>query len=381
MHLPKQFSGSLSRSGARKRRGGEAPLQPQSRTHNSAAFNVPRRVREAVAFLRWAGVSWACALLLVLALGPSQPEAAPADAEMANRYLRAAENGDPTAQVYVAALYSAGLGFRQSDREAFQWFLRAAEKGHAQAQLVVAGLAAIGRGNPKDNITAYRWAHTAARAGDPNIRASANQLMEALAARMSADERDAAIKQASTGSSGSGTEVAKATLPSAQPSQGGSSSLDDAIRRNPRDTAAYYNRGLARARAQEYDLAVEDFGKVIQLNPTDAEALNNRCWARAVLGRLDGALIDCDEALRLRPNYADAFDSRGLVNLKLGNLDRAISDFDAALRLKPELASALYGRGKARLRQGAVDRGNADIKDAKARDPKIGDTFARYGVN
>ena len=375
MHLPKQFSATVGRSRARNPRGGEAPLQPQSRTHSSAAFlDVHRLGRKAVAFLRWLGVSSTCALLLVLALGLPQSRAASPDAEMANRYLRAAEDGDPTAQVYVAAFYSAGVGFRQSDREAFQWFLRAAERGHAQAQLIVAGLSAIGRGVPKDNIAAYRWAYSAERIGDPNIRASAIQLMEALATRMSADEREKAIRQAS------GTEVAKAT-PSTQPSQGGYSSLDEAIRRNPRDTVAYYNRGLARAREQEYELAVEDFGKVIQLDPTDAEAHNNRCWARAVLGRLDGALIDCDEALRLRPNYADAFDSRGLVNLKRGNLDRAISDFDAALRLKPGLASALYGRGKARLRQGAVDRGNADIKDAKTRDPKIEETFAGYGVN
>lgn len=372
--MPKQLSAFPGRSWAWNRRGGE----PQSRTHSSAALlDVHRLGREAVAFLRWLGVSSICALLLVFALGPPQSRAASPDAEMANRYLRAAEDGDTTAQVYVAALYSAGVGFRQSDREAFQWFLRAADKGHAQAQLVAAGLAAIGRGIPKDNITAYRWAYTAARSADSNIRTSANQLMEALATRMSADERDAAIRQASSGASGSGTEVAKST----QPSQGGYSSLDEAIRRNPRDTVAYYNRGLAKARDKEYALAVEDFSKVIQLNPNDAEAHNNRCWARAVIGRLDGALIDCDEALRLRPNYADAFDSRGLVNLKRGNLDRAISDFDAALRLKPGLASALYGRGKARLRQGTADRGNADIKDAKARDPKIEETFAGYGVN
>jgi RND family efflux transporter MFP subunit len=147
------------------------------------------------------------------------------------------------------------------------------------------------------------------------------------------------------------------------------------------DADTYYNRGLAKARAEEYALAVDDFGKALQLNPNDPEALNNRCWARAVLGRLEGALIDCDEALRLRPNYADAFDSRGLVHLKLGDLDRAISDFNAALRLNPELASSLYGRGKARLRGGAVDRGNADIKAAKQRDPGIERKFSRYGVN
>lgn len=381
MHLRTPSSAPSNRSSARSRRYRWGPLQLlQSRIHGSAAFvDVPRLAREVPSIIRRVGVSWSCAILLVLALGPLHSVAGPADADMANRYLRAAENGDPAAQVYVAALYSAGVGFRQSDRDAFQWFLRAAEQGHNQAKLVVAGLYAIGRGTSKDNVSAYRWAHAASSAGDANIRGGANQLMQSLATRMSADERTAAIKQSETGSAGSGGGAA--TLPPTQPSQGGYGSLDEAIRQNPRDTGAYYNRGLARARAQEYALAVEDFGKVIQLNPNDAEALNNRCWARAVLDRLDGALIDCDEALRIRPNYADAFDSRGFVNLKLGNFDRAISDYNAALRLKPELSSALYGRGKARLRQGAVDRGNADIKNAKERDPNIEKTFSRYGVN
>lgn len=317
------------------------------------------------------GASLPYVVPLVLAMGPLHSIAGPADADMANRYLRAAEQGDPAAQVYVAALYSAGVGFRQSDRDAFQWFLRAADQGNERAELVVAGLYAIGRGTSKDNVSAYRWAYTASNASDANVRGGAKQLLEALATRMSADERSAAIKQSETGSSGGGA----APLPQTQASPASQASG------SPRDAVAYYNRALARVRSQEYALAVEDFGKVIELNPNDAEALNNRCWARAVLGRLDGALSDCDEALRLRPNYADALDSRGLVNLKLGNLDRAISDYNAALRIKPDLASALYGRGKARLRQGTDSRGNADIKNAKERDPNIEKTFSRYGVN
>lgn len=369
------FSYYLKSTRSPRRRWG--PLQLlQSRIYGSTAVADGHRLaREATRIFRRVGVSWPCAILLVLA-GPLHSVAGPADADMANRYLRAAEQGDPAAQVYVAALYSAGVGFRQSDRDAFQWFLRAAEQGNDRAELVVAGLYAIGRGTSKDNVSAYRWASAASNAGDANVRGGAKQLMEALATRMSEDERSAAIKQSETGSSGGGAATSPQTQ-SGQSSQGRYGSLEG----NPRDAVAYYNRALARVRAQEYALAVEDFGKVIELNPNDAEALNNRCWARAVLGRLDGALSDCDEALRLRPNYADALDSRGLVNLKLGNLDRAISDYNAALRLKPDLASALYGRGKARLRQGADSRGNADIKSAKDRDPNIEKTFSRYGVN
>jgi Flp pilus assembly protein TadD len=326
-----------------------------------------------IRFLRWVPVYWTGALLLALTLGSMSLYGASTDVEMANRYLRAAEDGDPTSQVYVAALYSAGVGFQQSDRDAFRWFLRAAEQGHSQAQVVVAALYAIGKGIPKDNKNAYRWAYTAAAAGDPSIRTSAYQLINVLTARMSADGPAEAMK----------------AVP--QPEMAARATTDDqttrkfdpphvAVRPDLSDADAYYRRGLARAQRREYALAIEDFGKVIELNPTGAEAFNNRCWLRAVVGRLWEALADCDQALRLRPNYADALESRGLVSLKLGELDQAISDFSGALRLNPGLVSAAFGRGKARLRKGIISAGDADIEAARAFNPKIDEEFSRYGV-
>jgi TolA-binding protein len=156
--------------------------------------------------------------------------------------------------------------------------------------------------------------------------------------------------------------------------------LDEKIRRNPNDSAAYYKRGQLYAQYEDFTRAVKDFDSVIRLNPKDAEALNNRCWANAMIAELQAALKDCDAALAVRPSYVDALDSRGFVNLKLGQPSKAIGDYDAALRINPKHASALYGRGIAKLRTGNSVAGNGDISAAKLIQSNIAEEFERYGI-
>jgi hypothetical protein len=64
----------------------------------------------------------------------------------------------------------------------------------------------------------------------------------------------------------------------------------------------------------------------------------------------------------------------------MGQLAAAIDDYNSALRLEPKLASALYGRGLARLKQGDKAGGDADITAAETIQLRVGDAFARYGV-
>jgi tetratricopeptide (TPR) repeat protein len=107
---------------------------------------------------------------------------------------------------------------------------------------------------------------------------------------------------------------------------------------------------------------------------------SGRCWTRAILGALQAALEDCNKALQSRPDNAATHDSRGLIYLKMGQLDAAIDDYDSALRLDPTLANALYGRGLAKSRKGDKAGSDADISAAKTIQGRIGDSFARYGV-
>ncbi|WP_375453619.1 caspase family protein [uncultured Methylobacterium sp.] len=156
--------------------------------------------------------------------------------------------------------------------------------------------------------------------------------------------------------------------------------LDARIARDPRDEAAYYERGQYHAQRGDAAAAIADFDQAIRLNPLNPEAYNNRCWMRAMADALKPALADCNQALKLRPGFADALDSRGLVNLKAGAFRAAVSDYDAVLRLDPGRSSALYGRGVARTRLGEKALGSRDLASALQLNPALDREFTEYGL-
>ena len=153
-----------------------------------------------------------------------------------------------------------------------------------------------------------------------------------------------------------------------------------AIERDPSNVANRLNRAIALNRKGEHQAAVDDLDRVIAAEPANANARNSRCWAHAVLAHLEEALADCNEALKLRPDNADTLDSRGFVYLRLGRLDRAIEDYSVVLKAQPKHAGSLYGRGLARIGRGDRAGGNEDVQAAKAIDPDVVATFARYGI-
>src|SRR5579859_1933693 len=128
-----------------------------------------------------------CALLL--ASTPAALADPASDQEMASRYLRAAQSGDDSAQFYLGALYSAGVGVPRSDEEAFRWISRAADQGNSHAMLILAGLYTVGRGVQKDNVKAYQWAYiVGAGSRVDEFRNGSRQLISVLETRMTPDE-------------------------------------------------------------------------------------------------------------------------------------------------------------------------------------------------
>jgi tetratricopeptide (TPR) repeat protein len=155
----------------------------------------------------------------------------------------------------------------------------------------------------------------------------------------------------------------------------------EAIRMEPGNAMAYNARGAAYRAMGDYDHAIQDYDYAIRLKPDYAKALNARCWARAIAGRdLQIALADCDRSLVLRPNVAETLDSRAFVYFRLGQFDRAIADDTAALAIEPRFAGARYVRGLAKRHAGDVIGGDADVAAARAIDPTIAETYAKYGV-
>ena len=83
------------------------------------------------------------------------------------------------------------------------------------------------------------------------------------------------------------------------------SAYDQAIRLDPSNSAAYYNRGNAKVGLEQYEAAIQDYNEAIRLNPKYSAAYYRRGFAKFLLGRIDEARSDLQTALRLAKEEGD----------------------------------------------------------------------------
>jgi len=88
----------------------------------------------------------------------------------------------------------------------------------------------------------------------------------------------------------------------------------------------YYNRGLAFARKDAYDLALADFNKEIELNPQETDVYNARGCVYSYKGDYDHAITEYSEAIRLKPDFWVAYKNRARVYETIGNTAKAEED-------------------------------------------------------
>jgi hypothetical protein len=106
-------------------------------------------------------------------------------------YLKAAKQGDLSAELHLAALYrDGGKGFPRDMAQAVAWYRKAAEQGDAYAQGTLGVLYSMGQGVPRDDVEAYYWLDLAAAVKGPNQeKYAANRQM--VGTHITADELDA----------------------------------------------------------------------------------------------------------------------------------------------------------------------------------------------
>src|SRR6185295_4255648 len=68
---------------------------------------------------------------------------------------------------------------------------------------------------------------------------------------------------------------------------------------DPENSAAYVNRGVAKAYLNDYRGAIADYNKCIQLNPLDTNVYRNRGEAMFSLKNYAGAIQDYSKAIEL----------------------------------------------------------------------------------
>ena len=119
-------------------------------------------------------------------------------------------------------------------------------------------------------------------------------------------------------------------------------------------------------RLGQYQLAIEDFNKVIAIKPNYAYAYYNRGIVYAKTGRYQLAIEDYNKAIAIEPDYVDAYNNRGIAYCVFGRYRRAVEDFNEAIRLKPDDAGSYNNRGTVYLNQGIKELGCYDAQKACA---------------
>ncbi len=140
--------------------------------------------------------------------------------------------------------------------------------------------------------------------------------------------------------------------------------IDDAKQSVKVRTAAYYNRGNARATKGDYDEAIADYDEAIKLAPKDARGYNNRGTVYRDKGDADRAMADFGAAIKINRRYSDAHYNLGAAYAAKGEAAKAIAAYSVAIAADRRNANAHVARAIALLYAGALPKAQADLRMA-----------------
>ena len=110
---------------------------------------------------------------------------------------------------------------------------------------------------------------------------------------------------------------------------------------------------------EEFEAAVQDYGRALRLAPDSTTAMNGRAMAWLKAGDLPKAIADCDVSLVNQPTQT-AYSIRGDAWLALGNYDQAIADLEAGQRFDSAVADAYRQRASQHRNDGNTELAEAD---------------------
>ena len=90
--------------------------------------------------------------------------------QAADRFRKAAEQGNADAEFYLGLCYSSGQGVSQDFYQAVDWYRKAAEQGNADAQNALGNCYYLGQGVAQDYNQAVEWYRKAAEQGNTNAQ-------------------------------------------------------------------------------------------------------------------------------------------------------------------------------------------------------------------
>jgi tetratricopeptide (TPR) repeat protein len=94
---------------------------------------------------------------------------------------------------------------------------------------------------------------------------------------------------------------------------------------------ALLSRGVAYLKAEQIDMAIEDFGKVIHMSSDNVRAYFYRGMALLAIKDFESAIKDFDRTIELKPDHGAAFFARGSAYAQIGNEYEATRNIKTAI--------------------------------------------------
>ena len=142
-------------------------------------------------------------------------------------------------------------------------------------------------------------------------------------------------------------------------------SLTEAIRINPGDPEAYFQRGSAMLVLANYRGAIDDFTRVIELSPENGPAYMGRSFAKRSQNDTIGANADFTKALEVDPGYEIVTYNFEGTKGEPEDFSDTMEDFNKAIEINPKYADAYYNRGLFKIKLGMGDSGCLDLRKAE----------------
>ena len=146
--------------------------------------------------------------------------------------------------------------------------------------------------------------------------------------------------------------------------------LDRALELDPRNAAAFANRGRAHRRKGQYAPALADYEKAVEIAPDVSQYWANCGEARRRNGNTAGAIEAYDKALALDSRNAFALGMRGEAWKRDNKFEKAVPDLEEATRLEPREPSWWAMLGEAHANLGKLDEAVRDFTSALELDPE-----------
>ncbi|MHB8914547.1 MAG: tetratricopeptide repeat protein [Thiobacillus sp.] len=127
-----------------------------------------------------------------------------------------------------------------------------------------------------------------------------------------------------------------------------------ALKRDDKQSRAYFGRGMAYGRMGLMDEGIADLGVYIARHPTDSVAYTKRGVRNIWRGNLQEAERDLARAVELDPANAEAHDDLGVVHAKHNRLSLASEHFVKAIQLDPSYQKAYHNLAICRFMTGEL---------------------------